>query len=447
MRKEFTILGCLAFVLLALIINAVIFQSVGMAETISTLKVLKVSDSKVSVSIARSLPPIPTHLLTHHQSSCKKFLSAFKTNGQQMMPLGFYAMVDYIRDADVLKGLKRSGFNLVHKYNSRQSIEDAYLDLKAAQQAHIGVLQNLPKAYITNKDLRFWNNHVSSLAQNENIKVWYLPEERKQNEFDRLRDLIDIIRAHDKSQRPITTYFENSNTSYLREAAKILDTIIFGAYPTMTPHRPRADLKRRIDKAYECGAGMVIAAVEALEHKGRWTRPQDIRFDAYLALISGAKGLMWYCYYYAHRNDALFEEISKVAYELNGPMGLGEVLLLGNPDSKINCTFVSGALKAPPASAYENRSSRIQKTYNSIQWTVRQFYDSMFIFVVNMSQNVGISPKPKSNLYTVFRFDSIPTEYRTATSLFENRTISIQNGEFYARLAPLETCVYKLERE
>jgi hypothetical protein len=185
MRKEFTILDCLAFVLFAFIINAVIFLSVGMAEIISTPKDLKVPDLKVSVSITRSRPAIPTHLLTRHQSSCKNFLSAFKTNGQQMMPLGFYAMVNYIRDVDVLKGLKRSGFNLVHKYSSRQSIEDAYLDLKAAQQAHIGVLQNLPKAYTTKKDLRFWNNHVSSLAQNENIKVWYLPEERKQNHYFR----------------------------------------------------------------------------------------------------------------------------------------------------------------------------------------------------------------------------------------------------------------------
>lgn len=235
-------------------------------------------------------------------------------------------------------------------------------------------MQNLPDKYLATRGREFWQQHITALAGNDQILVWYLPEEVEMENLDKLEQIGNIIRATNTKHRPLITYVSDSDAEYLKRVSGIADAVVFGAYPSYCMPRPRADIKRRIEKAYESGVPVVIAALEALEGRRNWTRPKDIRFDAYLSLISGAKGIMWYAYYYAKPRAELLEAVLDMATELNGPENLGEVLLLGKEPKSLQCRLLEGPRFSPPASAYEQDWEKKNefKQYDSVQWTARE---------------------------------------------------------------------------
>jgi hypothetical protein len=397
-----------------------------------------------------SQPAIPAQLTKEAEAKAQAFLKFFKTPTKQFMPLGFYAMADAMRDSEKLKELRRRGVILFHKYNSEQSIEDALGDLQSAQEAGVAVLQNLPDKYLNTRGREFWQQHITALANNKQILVWYLSEEVKPENLDKLEQIGNIIRATDAKHRPLITYVCDSEAEYLKRVSGIVDAVIFGAYPSYYMPRPRADIKRRIEKAYESGVPVVIAALEALKGRRNWTRPKDVRFDAYLALISGAKGIMWYAYYYAKPRPELLEAVLKVATELNGPENLGEVLLSGKEPKSLECRLLEGPTLSPPASAYEEGWEKKNefKQYNSVQWTAREYENYLYIFAVNTAQRVetGIATDDGGSAYTVkVKFGPISSSFSKIQIISENRITDLSNGYFVDTFEPLGTHIYKIK--
>jgi hypothetical protein len=369
-------------------------------------------------------------------------LSFFKTPDQQLLPLGFLALTEDMKKPEILARLRTHRINLVHKYHSLQTLDDARLDLAAATTAGIGVLQNLPAKHLTSESTAFWDHHISQLAAERQFRIWYLPEETKEQDIPRLRQVAQIIRKTDADRRPIITYLEDSRCEYLRQFTDIVDAIVFGAYPTMTPWRPRADIKCRLERAQECGQRPVFAALEAIQYKGKWTRPKDVRFDAYLSLTCGAQGLLWYSYNQARQNTELLEAIFAFAEEVNGPSHLGEALLAGTPITSLAGRVISGPSMAPPASAYENRSSAKTVPYPSLQWTARQWDNHLYLIALNMAQTVGADDDGGEAASIRARFDRFPTADEVEV-LFENRTIRLREGSFEDHFLPLEVHIYR----
>jgi len=390
---------------------------------------------------------IPVELAEKVEIKSQAFLKFFKTSKVQFMPLGFYAMVENMRDVEKLSPLREHGINLVHKYNSKQNINDALADLQAARKVGIGVLQNLPRAFLMSGSLSFWRNHISALAGNNQILVWYLPEETKPEDLNKLEQIGNIIRATDGKKRPLITYVADSDAEYLKRVGSIADAVAFGAYPSLYSPRPRADIKRRIEKAYESGVPVVIAGLEALKGRRNWTRRKDVRFDAYLALISGAKGIMWYCYAQARQRPQLLEAVLEVATELNGPEHLGEVLLLGKEPRTLNCKLIKGPALSPPASAYEGKETKITRRYASIQWTAREHKNYLYIFAVNAAQKVeklkAVHDGGPAYRVTA-KFGPVKSVSSQVIVINEGRTIDLSGGYFTDSFEPLGTHIYKV---
>jgi hypothetical protein len=408
-------------------------------------------ESKKNTGSIRLVPMsqlhIPVESAKEAEVKSQAFLKFFKTPTKQFMPLGLFAMERYMRDSEKLEALRRRGIILFHKYHSQQEISNALADLRSAQKAGAAVLQNLPRKYLFTKGRDFWEQHISALVGNNQILVWYLPGETKAENLDKLELLSNIIRSVDNKKRPTMTYVNDPDSEYLKRVGGIADAVSFGAYPSLYSPRPRADVKRRIEKAYESGVPVVIACLEALKGRRNWTRPKDIRFDAYLALISDAKGIMWYCYAQAIQQPKLLEAILEVATELNGPERLGEVLLSGTKTSTINCTLITGPALTPPASAYEGKATAITKRYASLQWTSREHKNHLYIFAVNAAQEVeklkALHDGGPAYRVTA-RFGPIKSVSSRATVIGEGRTIELSGGYFEDSFEPLGTHIYKI---
>ena len=134
-------------------------------------------------------PSISKILAKESAIKTQKFLEFFKALSKQLMPLGFYAMKSDMQDVKKLESFRRRGIVLFHKYHSEQTIKDAIDDLNAANKAGVAVLQNLPSKYLKIKGKEFWRQHISALAENKQILVWYLPEETKWDDLKYLETL------------------------------------------------------------------------------------------------------------------------------------------------------------------------------------------------------------------------------------------------------------------
>ena len=438
LRYRLTVLALIAISLFLIALSAFCFERKAEGE----------KDAASSEAGGRLVPisqlQIPVELAEKVEIKSQAFLEFFKTPKVQFMPLGFYAMVENMRDVEKLSHLREHGINLVHKYNSKQNINDALADLQAARKAGIGVLQNFPRAFLMSGSLSFWRNHISALAGNNQILVWYLPEETKAENLDKLEWLGDIVRATDTRKRPLITYVWNWRPKYLKRVNSITDAVVFGAYPSYHGVRPRIEIKRRIEHAYKSGVSVVIAALEALKGKKNWTRPKDVRFDAYLALISGAKGIMWYCYAQAKQRPQLLEAVLEVATELNGPERLGEVLLLGKKPRLLGCKTVKGHTYFHDDYVY-GTSVRKPLKLSSIQWTAREYEKYLYIFAVNTAQEVGAVDDGGKACTVEVEFGPVSSVSSGVHVISEGRTINLSGGYFVDSFEPLGTHIYKVK--
>jgi len=401
---------------------------------------------------------MPVELAEEVEIKSQAFLKFFKTPTQQFIPLIFSAMVHDIRDSEKLEALRQRGIILFHKYAGRQSVENAMMDLRSAQKAGVAVLQNLPRTYLDKskaiynatdsphlnaKEIKFWQRHISALAGNGQILVWYLPEEAKAKELNKLEQIGNIIRATDDKKRPLITYVVNWRAKYLKRVNSITDAVVFGFYPNYYGVKPRIEIKRRIEHAYKSGVSVVIAALEAFKGKAGWPRPKDVRFDAYLALISGAKGIMWYCYAQAKQRPQLLEAVLEVATELNGPERLGEVLLLGKEPRLLGCKTVKGHTYFHDDYIY-GTSVRTPLKLSSIQWTAREYEKYLYIFAVNTAQELGAVDDGGKACTVEVEFGPVSSVSSGVHVISEGRTINLSGGYFADSFEPLGTHIYKV---
>lgn len=273
-------------------------------------------------------------------------------------------------------------------------------------------------------------SQVASVAKNKKIAWWYLiPEELRYwrpDEMQYIKAATEAIRAADPCDRPIWMYEPNHrNAAALAKTLKYQDICGKGMYCNYSGNQKsriwcRWTLEQEIAAIKTVNSKaipiVVLEMIEDPEVSYATMIPAWARHDAYLALVSGAKGLAIYC---GIRRDkiSMFDKYYKgyasVANDLRGQLGLSQVFLFGQKRNNIKIDVTSG-----PAVLKLDYDKKVH-TYPSISHLDTAYKKNRYLFMVNSANSAVsavVSGLPTSKIFRqdVFK-DSAFVETRDGT--------------------------------
>lgn len=329
-------------------------------------------------------------------------------------PLGLYDVP--IQD---LPAARAAGFDLVHLYDSQQSLTDAIRYLAAAQASGLQVIQNMPLARLHDGD-EFWTEWVSTLAGYDNLAWWYLPEEPRQTDHEAMRRLYEIVREYDPKARPAAVYF---GTTHLTGWCDVSDIILVPAYPEY--HRvPRAAVPAWLDIAREACPAKTVISVQALfdtnfDGTGDMPTPPEVRSNAYAAVIASSEGLVWYSYSRGRDLSALWPAVQAVAQEIDT---LAPVIVSPAASQTIRARILAGPTRSPE---FEGR------TYDAIEFALRVHDEVTYILAANLAEEP-----------VTVQFEGLPEGATEVSVLFEERILPIRANAFVDRFSAAAVNIY-----
>jgi hypothetical protein len=347
-----------------------------------------------------------------------------------VFPLGLYAVIQK-SDMEVAKN---AGFNLVHIYDSGMTVNSARAYLQAAQEVGIKVKMNMPSTHYYDNNDDFWIDYVKACAEYSSLAWWYIPEETY--DHSATSRLVNIIKTYDPKNRPASTY--SARYSELKNFMDVIDVMEGGIYYPYDKE-PRVAIKVWIDETVENAdeGDIAVNVPQLFGFGGGCPEAKDVRHDAYLGLVAGAKGLDWYAYYYVD-HDGCYEtwnEVKQIVYEMGGqsqekgvnPDPLGPVILSPDIHQTINMEILSG-----PAQV-QGPSWGKQKYYSSVNWLQKEYNDATYLIAVNSAESA-----------VEVRFSDIPRGVSEVNVLFEGREIEVNDGSFTDSFNKIDVHVYKI---
>jgi hypothetical protein len=316
--------------------------------------------------------------------------------------------------------LQSTGFDTVHQFHSTQTTSQAIAYLDSAEAAGLQVIQNMPSAFLYESD-EFWINWVQTLSDHDALVWWYLPEEP--TDYGATKRLYRIVQEYDPRQRPAITYFATTALSGWCDA---VDGILIGSFPEYY-EKPHANVMARVDQVQEACPGWPVIASPMFfdthfDGTGDYPSPAEARFDAYTAIIAGAKGLHWYSYYRGVGLTDLWAGLQEVSLELSSLKG---VLTSPPVFQSIQPLILSGPTQSPPTEG---------RVYDSIQTWQAEYLGDTYIFASNLATGTVTA-----------RFTGLTGRTDPLEILFESRSLDIVDEAFEDTFAPNEVHVYHLD--
>jgi hypothetical protein len=332
-------------------------------------------------------------------------------------PLGLYDV-----PLEALSAARKAGFELVHIYDSGQSLTNAIRYLTAAQETGLQVIQNMPSAHLHDGD-EFWIEWVSTLAAFDNLSWWYLPEEPRITDYEAMRRLYEIVREYDPEGRPAVVYF---GTTHLEQWCDISDIMALPAYPEYH-HAPRTVARAWLDIAREACPGKRVVSVQTLfdtnfDGTGDRPTPTEARSDVYTAIIAGSQGLAWYSYSRGKDLPELWPAVRKVIREIKT---LTPVITSSPISQNVQARVLSGPIHSPDFEGW---------TYDSIQVLQKTHAGATYILSVNLAE----AP-------ITVQFEGLPEDAIEVSVLYEGRTLPITNKAFRDEFSPAAVHVYEID--
>lgn len=246
---------------------------------------------------------------------------------------------------------------------------------------------------------------VKSVMDDETIAWWYInPEEMKswsRKEMEYLEKAANAIRATDPLKRPVWMYDPNHRSaSALEPIARHLDIVGKGMYVNYAGMREsRIWCRWTIEQEKEAIARAKPSAIPIAVPE-MFQQPADeylplipawVRHDAYLALVSGAKGMVVFSLWARSGFPAYpdyYAAYSRVAEEVCGEMNLGQVFLFGERRDDLSVAVVEGPKTVSmvfPSGGVKEPIEYPSVSHANIAWGKQRY-----LFLVN-SANVPVS--------------------------------------------------------
>jgi hypothetical protein len=286
--------------------------------------------------------------------------NAMLVDGVPFFPVGIY----WVRETS-LKELTGMAFNTGDYYPWLSEEEIASLVDRAGAE-RFGILLEFsdllrPAGFFDRDAVR---RRVERYRYHPGLLAWYLIDEpgETQTSAEETRAAYEWIKEIDPTH-PV--YLVNNRPETYIDYAPSTDILAIDPYPI--PNRSPSAVADAVDLALAAVRGrkpvwVIIQAFGATEWWARAPTPAEERCMVYLALIHGAKGILFYRYCTAEerniQSEALWKEVVQLAGELRA---LGPILLTG--------TDVTGV--------------RIAQEGSGIDVLAKRFEDDLYLFAAN----------------------------------------------------------------
>jgi hypothetical protein len=131
----------------------------------------------------------------------------------------------------------------------------------------------------------------------DNILAWYTRDEPNELMYDMVRGLHDVVHEADPYHPTMTVIFTQHLFPAYHDATDILGPDIYPTFPTGRI----SVVGRAMRKAVcEMGGKPVVAVLQSFYPEGPYRMPNraELRCMAYLSVVSGVKGILWFSYDY-----------------------------------------------------------------------------------------------------------------------------------------------------
>ncbi len=301
------------------------------------------------------------------------------------------------------------------------------------------------------------SQQVKAVADQEAIAIWYLqPEELRpwrKEEMIFLETASRAIRESDPLKRPIWIYDPaHASAGRLKSIAPWIDYLgkgMYTNYASMQDNRiwVRWSMEQEVE-AIRLGESKAIPlAVPEMYHDSRRPAMTDeaiakipawARHDTYLAIASGAKGVM----VFSLRKrpslppaawEAYYEAYTRAARELLGPFG--QAVLFGEKRADITVDHVSGPEELELL--FPSGGVKEPIRYPSVSHLNLAYGNERYLLLVN-----------SANEPVEVAVGALPYASAQAQELFGDKvSFPIGEGEFPVELAPLEVRAYRFSRQ
>ena len=380
----------------------------------------------------RKLTPAEAHQLKVHVDRDNNLV----VDGRPFFPLGWYGSVN----EEHLAELADSPFNCLLAYGTDQApVARMRPFLDAMQQKGMKLVYCMNDVYPTATYFagKTWEGLegneaiaagvVAAYRDHPALLAWYLNDELPRELLPKLRDYYHRVREADPAH-PCFIVLCNARDFPIFPPT----TDILGVDPYPIPREPVTHVSDFADAANAAVHGsqpvwLVPQAFAWYQYNskdpyrghlptrkeletGRAPTREEARCMTYLSLTHGAKGLIYYCYYDFRVLPQYNEMWAWMKAISNEVKTLSPVLL--SPDDH-------GPLTFEPATA-------------PMHLKVKRHQNTLYLLAVNSSTNA-----------CDIRFDLHRRLPKQATALFENRTVTVNQGRFEDAFAPLSVHVYE----
>ena len=330
-------------------------------------------------------------------------------DGEPFFPFGFYAADELGK----LELMAANGFNAALYAGSVYSNPERmnrYLSAVYAFDA-----KALPRAYDKNMHVskktspeaaRLIAERITALKSNPAILSWYIADEPDGNRipFLEIDRLANFIRNYDVNH-PICLVTLRADVNPYAQASDIQMNDPY--YPMWRPNI--ATVRAYMDQGIRSADGKkpYIAVLLGAFHD---SKGKDIRCQAYLAIVRGAKGVMFFSMQYVLNHEALWEEFKRVGREIDD---------------------ISPVIFAPDA------SEPIEVTSDLIPPDIllKKYNGTYYLIAVNYQ---------RAEITATFDLSALSVN-KTIDRVYEDRTISLENSRFTDTFKGYDVHIYRIQ--
>lgn len=283
---------------------------------------------------------------------------------------------------------------------------------------------------------------VTSVAENPEIAWWEIrPEEMRwwrKNEMNYMKIIYEAAKAADPYKRPVWMYEPcNRDADSLLKTLEYQDVCGKGMYPSHAGFKEqriwcRWSMEQEVEAVRQADKGAIPIAVPEM-----FVDPEDsdihliddwVRHDVYLAMVTGAKGIVVFSGYGHRKNFTTFDKYytgyTDIAKKFNGPPALGEVFLFGDKRNDLMIKILSGPATVKLNLKYPDR----ELTYPSVSFLDIAYGTDRYLFVVN-----------SANDPVTINIDGLPTDTILKKDIFKGGDFTkLSTGSFEITLQPLQ---------